>query len=167
MALQSTTAIASVTLQSASSTITFSGIPATYRDLILVGNYGATSSGAGLSQVRFNSDSGNNYHDVWIANRSDTGGPVSGSNSGANSIRLYRNEFDANTLSHPMVMQILDYSATDKHKPCLIRNGTVTVSTTIATAARWGNTAAINSLEIFTSNTFLAGSTFSLYGRIA
>jgi hypothetical protein len=66
-----------------------------------------------------------------------------------------------------MVMQILDYSATDKHKPCLIRNGTVTVSTTIATAARWGNTAAINSLEIFTSNTFLAGSTFSLYGRIA
>jgi hypothetical protein len=167
VALQSTTAIATVTLQSASSTITFSGIPNIYRDLILVGNYGATSSGAGLSQVQFNSDVGNNYHDVWMANRSDTGGPVSGVNSGVNSIRLYRNEFDANTLSHPMIMQVLDYSATDKHKTCLIRNGTVTVNTTIATAARWANSAAINSVTIFTPNTFLAGSTFSLFGRIA
>jgi hypothetical protein len=167
MALQSTTAIAAVTLQSASSTITFSGIPNTYRDLILVGNYGATSSGAGLSQVRFNSDTGNNYHDVWMANRSDTGAPVSGANSGANSIRLYRNEFDANTLSHPMIMQVLDYSAADKHKTSLIRNGTVTVNTTIATSARWANNTAINSVTIFTPNTFLAGSTFSLYGRVA
>lgn len=157
-------ALATITLTSTDSEIVFSSIPATYRDLVLVANYGSTNSSAGLSQVQFNSDTAGNYNDVFMTNRTDTGATVSLSNSGATAIRLLRNEFDWNTLSLACTMQVMDYSATNKHKTVLIRNGSAAQSQTIATAARWANTNAINTLRVFTNDSFRSGSTFSLYG---
>ncbi len=53
--------ISTYTVPSATSSVTMSSIPATYTDLVIVGNYTvATGGGVGFS-CRFNSDSGSNY----------------------------------------------------------------------------------------------------------
>jgi hypothetical protein len=65
------------------------------------------------------------------------------------------------------VIQIMDYSATDKHKTALSRsnNAGVVVS---AHAGRWANTSAVTSINIEAIGLlYQSGSTFSLYGVIA
>jgi hypothetical protein len=65
------------------------------------------------------------------------------------------------------ILQIMDYSATDKHKTSLLRSN-IPGASTIANAARWPETTAINSVNLFTSGgTMNAGATFDLYGVIA
>jgi hypothetical protein len=66
-----------------------------------------------------------------------------------------------------MKINIMDYSATDKTKTIISRadqagNGTE------AFANRWGNTAAVTSVQILTSTgNWAIGSTFTLYGMLA
>jgi hypothetical protein len=64
-------------------------------------------------------------------------------------------------------LQIMDYSATDKHKTQLQRfntKGSPTDLTGMA-AVRWANTAAISRVTFFTTSGAIAqGSTISLYG---
>jgi hypothetical protein len=64
----------------------------------------------------------------------------------------------------------MDYSATDKHKTGLIRdNGQQGSDLAVrAYAARWANTAAITSIQYFTTAGNLnTGFTLSLYGVIS
>jgi hypothetical protein len=68
---------------------------------------------------------------------------------------------------HLGIFQIMDYSATDKHKTTL---GRVNRSNGIALAgaSRWASNTAVSSLVVtLSANSFSIGSTFSLYGRIA
>jgi hypothetical protein len=60
---------------------------------------------------------------------------------------------------------IMDYSATDKHKTVLMRVGNTSYATTMA-AGRWANTAAVTGVQFFSPGgaNFTAGSTFTLYG---
>ena len=53
------TPIASITLASAASSVTFSGIPQTYTDLVVVIN--GTSSASGELRYRLNGNTGSNY----------------------------------------------------------------------------------------------------------
>ena len=66
------------------------------------------------------------------------------------------------------ILQIQDYSATDKHKSYLYRSGGATDTNygTYAAAGRWANTSAITTITIAPSGsyTLLAGSTFALFG---
>ena len=52
-------ALDKVTLGTAASTITFSSIPQTYTDLVMV--FDGTAASATYSGIRFNGDTGNNY----------------------------------------------------------------------------------------------------------
>jgi hypothetical protein len=62
------------------------------------------------------------------------------------------------------IHQIMDYSATDKHKTVLTTR-ILAASYVDRFAQRWANTSAITSMEVFaSSNAFAIGSTFSLYG---
>jgi len=72
------TPLATVTLGSATSSVTFSSIPATYRDLILI--FDGTRTGNNNVQYRFNSDTGTNYSTVIAA------GNGSGTTSSAESL---------------------------------------------------------------------------------
>ena len=149
-------ALATTTLSSATSTVTFSSIPATYRDLILVVNGSSSASVVGLA-VRFNSDTGSNYSGVLM--QGDGSSAASGTLSGtfAEIGVLVTSRMQA-------ICQIMDYSATDKHKTFLSRSDGAS-DRTRATASRWANTAAINTIQVFnTNNNFVVGSTFSLYG---
>ncbi len=159
MALQSTTALAAVTLQTASTEITFSGIPAIYRDLILV--IDGLSNTASNGFLYFNGDNTNsNYTNLWaLGNGSTTA-------TGADSVGAYIGGiYGSNRTLN--IIQIMDYSATDKHKTRLNRMSVPGDQVTMV-VTRWANTAAVNSLR-FTlgSNTMSIGTTLSLYGVIA
>ena len=61
------------------------------------------------------------------------------------------------------VLQIMDYSATDKHKTALARNNVAGIGVE-ASATRWANTAAITSVQVYVdTGSFAIGTTLSLY----
>jgi hypothetical protein len=149
--------LATVTLGSSASSVTFSSIPATYRDLVLVYNGTNNSSTSGML-LRLNADSGNNYNDVIMANNGNT--PTSATQSSTSNANI----FFGTTVRTLGIAQFMDYSATDKHKAVLIRDN-AEGSVVRATAIRWANTAAITSIQVLRSDTTIAtGATFNLYG---
>jgi hypothetical protein len=157
--------LATVTLGSSASSVTFSNIPATYRDLIFVFN-GQLTGVAGIS-FRINADSGSNYSTVYMRNVASTPDSASFVDT-----RIFTSLSSITSGTRVFAQtQIMDYSATDKHKTVLTRSGydiSGSGTTTEAHAARWANTTAITSLAFTTSaNQFAAGSTFNLYGVIA
>jgi hypothetical protein len=149
------TALANVTLGSSASTVTFSSISGSYRDLVLV--IDATLSGAGQPTIELNSDSGN-YSMVMM------GGTGSSTQSATDTLIYIGSNF-SNYASFTSQINLMDYSATDKHKTVLIRAG-ASATSVVATAARWANTAAVTSIRCRTlsASTYQAGSTFALYG---
>jgi len=156
-------ALANITLGSSASSITFSSIPTTgFRDLILVLN-GQLTGVAGIS-FRLNADSGSNYSTVYIRNVVNT--PESATFADTRIFSTLSSVTSGTRImSHT---QLMDYSATDKHKTVLLRTGydiSGSGTTTDAQAARWANTQAITSIALVTSaNQFAAGFTASLYG---
>ena len=149
--------LATVTLASSASAVTFSNIPATYRDLICVVNH--TKNTLTTFTIRFNGDNtSGNYTSVYMVGNGSSA--VSGTETG---FTFAFSDTPVNT----QVCQIMDYSATDKHKTMLLRHSDSSRQSA-AYAARWANTAAITSMAIaLSSGTFSAGSTFNLYGVIA
>jgi hypothetical protein len=149
------TPLATVTLGSSAATVTFSNIPATYRDLVVVFN-GAQNASSTSYVMRFNGDSASNYSFVLMAGNGSSSSSSSGTFTGAAPGVI-------GTTQTNIFYQVMDYSATDKHKTVLTRTddpGTQTV----AWASRWANTAAITSLAIVSGNAFIATTTVSLYG---
>jgi hypothetical protein len=158
------TALANVTLGSPS-LLTFSNIPATYRDLRIVfaGNLHEASSASVFMQ--FSGDTtATNYNHVRMSGN--------GSSASSGTQNNNRTAFEGAGLEQgtngTFIVDILDYSATDKHKTALSRNGANKTGAQAAEAfaIRWSNTAAVTSVA-FTlggGNNFAAGSTFALYG---
>lgn len=153
------TALATLTLGSTASTVTFSSIVGTYRDLMLVITPIATL-GAGY-YIRLNGDSAANYSYVSMYGNGSSALSVSGSDTGF----VMTNSHNVPTTGGVVhKLNLMDYSATDKHKTALITQDLSTISTE-RMAARWANTAAVTSLVCVTwSQQFAAGSTFTLYG---
>jgi hypothetical protein len=163
MALQSMTALASITLQEASASVSFSGIPQNYRDLILIVN--ATIPTEGVPRLRINGDAGNNYS--YLAIYANGGAQSFGANN-ESFIRLGHTGTGFSGNQFMCVAQFMDYSAVDKQKTVISRNNDDSVRALSATASRWASTTAINSITcIMSQNTYAAGATFNLYGRIA
>jgi hypothetical protein len=159
-------ALANVTLGSSASTVTFSSINSGYRDLVFILQLGTTSGGQDVN-LRINGDTGGNYNGV-SAEGWGSSTVQSLSYSGNSSLRLQRSIYTGTGLTLNAVVNFLDYSATDKHKSVIHRLNNTTETTfnqpgTGMYASRWANTAAVTSVE-FSGATFIAGSTFALYG---
>jgi hypothetical protein len=155
-------AIATQTLGSSAATVTFSSIPSTYTDLVLV--LSATSNVAANSYVRLNNDSGTNYS--WTALYGD--GSTAGSDKASSTANGILVDYFANPTStqiNTVIMQFNNYSNTTTFKTVLSRANRAG-SGTDAIVALWRSTAAITELTLrFTgSQTWSTGSTFSLYG---
>ena len=154
--------IASQTLGSASANITFTAIPQTYTDLIVVFNGSSTGTAQYFMQVGNGSiDTGSNY--------STTG--LTGNGSSAVSIR-YTNDTvgiradlyaTAGGNIKQTMFQIQNYSNTTTNKSILVRSA-LPASETVACVGLWRSNSAINTLRLTTSSTFSAGATVSLYG---
>jgi len=152
-------ALATTTLGSTDAEIVFSSIPATYKDLVVV-VAGKTSGNADYG-IRLNGDSGANYSFVYMGGNGSS--PASGAATGQTQIVLDAYFWRSSEQSN-CIVQIMDYSATDKHKTVLSRNN-VAGGGVDAFANRWANTAAVTSVTVRTvSNAFDPGTTISLYG---
>jgi hypothetical protein len=160
--------LATVTLGSSAASVTFSSIPATYRDLIVAATAQDPVSGTTFSNIglQFNNDTGSNYN--WTDMYGDGTSAVAQVQSNSATI-LAGYMSSQNNVFSVHNFQFMDYSATDKHKTVLVRSslGTRSPNTTQlaqATTGRWANTAAITSIRIIGGTAFKAGSTFNLYG---
>jgi hypothetical protein len=154
------TALATRTLASTATSVTFSSIPATYRDLICVVSTPAPSSSPASVLLQINSDTGSNYSYV---NMRGTGAAT----ASATETITYVAVAQISTSQNNFIVQFLDYSTTDKHKSILSRSNSP-AHLVLATAGRWANTAVITSFKLDMGGaTFAVGSTFSLYGVIA
>jgi hypothetical protein len=152
--------LANITLGSAASTVTFSSIPATYRDLVLAITALHNTTSDVQASIRPNNDSGNASL-VYMDGRS-SGGGFSNTDT---KVGLYYQSGAAANSPMSVNVQIFDYSATDKHKGFLIRSGHPAFQVSLY-GARWASTSAITSLVIpsLAGGDFQAGSTFALYG---
>jgi hypothetical protein len=167
--------LATVTLGATASSVTFSSIPATYRDLILVvtGRSTYTPDGGESVSLRFNADSGSNYPYVRMGGTGSSAFSDSGTLARAFVASIRASE-SSNTSPGVAVIQIMDYSATDKHKSILGRGASTAGDGAVAHATRWANTAAITSVQVIpdrqiqgASSDWASGATFNLFGVIA
>lgn len=148
--------------------VDFTSIPTTYQHLQLRLIARASSAGTGVSSlsIRFNSDSGSNYS--WHELSGD--GAAASSGAGATQTQIFNglipNSGVSNSPFAALVIDILDYGNTNKHKT--IRsfggydsNGAGYIQ---LMSGRWGSTSAIDSIRLDVTNTFLQNSHFALYG---
>jgi hypothetical protein len=155
------TPIASQTLSSAAASVTFSGIPQTYTDLVLVVN--ATWDGGSNSSFgfRLNSDSGSNYSITQVY------GNGSSAASGRTSNATYAAIGQINpTEWGSTIFQFQNYSNTTTYKTALSRSNVAGVIT-LAGVGLWRSTSAVTSISVGyfdVSGNFDSGSTFNLYG---
>lgn len=149
------TALATTTLSGGETSVTFSSIPADYRDLVI---QGTTKAGAEIALfIAFNADTtAGNYSYVYMLGNGST---ASSASSASN--RLISS---TTTSFSTFRVQAMDYSASDKHTTYLSR-ADVSAAFTYALAGRWANTSVVTSVAITTaSSSFSAGTTLSLYG---
>ena len=140
------------------SIVTFSSIPATYRDLVVVIN-GQPSSFPISVYLQFNNDTtAANYPQIYAYGDGSATGSTSLTSAGMHAM------YNPSGTKVTSINNIMDYSATDKHKTALHRSNGDWV---IMWAGRWANTSAISEIDIVFAQggvTWTSGSLISLYG---
>jgi hypothetical protein len=152
-------ALQNTTLGSLAASVTFSSIPATFRDLVVITNVDGTAQTEMF--VRLNGD---NYNTIRMQGNGSIAG--SGSTTNADGARLNGNGDIMTDFSFSSIIHIMDYSATNKHKTGLSR--TNSSNGVDACAFRWANTNAVTSVTVYpAAGSFDVGSTFALYGIVS
>lgn len=159
MPLPSTmTPIATQTLTSNAATVTFSSIPNTYTDLMMVVNT-ITSTASEYMSINLNSDTGSNYSRTRL---SGTGTSASsGRNSNETVGYIGAETYGTNALKFNTVVHFMNYANTTTYKTFLSRANHIDLASE-AIVGLWRNTSAINTIKV--NSNFAAGSTFTLYG---
>ena len=156
-------AIASNTLGTTASSITFSSISSSYTDLVIVCN--PTGAGTGDVSMYVNGDTSAIYSRTVIDGNGTSA--VSARSTGATYILLNYN--GATTTANPnyYAVNVMNYANTTTYKTILCRQSNA-ANGVAATVGLWRSTAAITSITVQVSGTgFASGSTFSLYGILA
>lgn len=147
--------IATTTLGSAAASYTFSSIPSTYTDLVIVGQ--GTLSADGGWAVRFNGDTASNYSSTVVYGDGTSAASARAVNDTSMGLGY------GGTAQGTNIFHIQNYSNSTTYKSALSRqsgNGYVA-----AKVGLWRNTSAITSITALTySGNFAVGSTFTLYG---
>jgi hypothetical protein len=154
-------AIATTTLGTASATITFSSIPATYTDLrlVLTGWPDVTTT----IGVQFNSDTGSNYSRTRLYGD----GTSAGSDRNTSQVYLGSGSLFSTTAPGLLTIDIFSYAgSTNKTALCTAssdQNGSGQVQRNVGL---WRSTAAITSIYLYCVGgvDFQSGTTATLYG---
>jgi hypothetical protein len=154
------TPLANITLSSSASSVTISSITAGYRDLVIVLT-GEGGNGDFYPRLRFNGDTASNYSGVFARGDGSATFTYASTENGLETGSIYASISD----SVQITWNIMDFSATDKHKSVLVRGDRANQMTTMF-AGRWASTSAITSIQLFSSNgnTLAAGTTLAVYG---
>ena len=156
--------IATTTLTTSASSVTFSSISGAYTDLVLICNIAQAAGNNGL-RVRYNSDTATNYSYTTLNGNGTAASSARGTSENA---LVIANTSGSTTLELAIIANIFNYSNTTTYKTSLGR-GNRASSNVDATVGLWRSTAAITSMELalgasFPTNNFASGSTFTLYG---
>ena len=157
-------ALDKVTVGTATTSIVFSSIPATYTDLVIVCSVNYNSTGNNIL-MGYNGDTGSNYSSTILAGNGSSAVSARFSNSSTGWILDYyggtANEYFTKVIS------IMSYSNTTTFKTGICRSSSASKEA-VATVGLWRNTAAINQITLSAGGAnFNVGSTFSLYGIAA
>jgi hypothetical protein len=159
-------ALATQTLGSAAASVTFSSIPSTYTDLILIMNARNTNANT-YPFLRFNSDTGTNYSITDLVG--SAAGAVSYGSVNQSVMNINYSDAlpsGASTFAG-FIINIQNYSNTTTNKTILCRVSN-SATATEALVGLWRNTSAINTITLTCdSGSYNTGSTFSLYGIAA
>lgn len=156
--------IATTTLGSAAASYTFTSIPSTYTDLVLIINGGASSATYSF-KMQVNADTAANYSDTSL--RGNGSAASSGRNSANTSMRSEANP--TTTLNNNWIANFMNYSNTTTYKTVLVRgnNASAWVTTNVNL---WRSTSAITSIKVFfdaSLSNILSGTSLTLYGIAA
>jgi hypothetical protein len=165
MPTQTYTPISRQVLESATGTVTFSSIPSTYTDLVLVANF-TVATVSGNLVMTFNGDTTSGlYCKLQIEGTGST--VLAARTDGANSIGLDSNMGSDTTSPSIHILNLMNYANASVFKSVLHRQSSFW-SANPGTAARvglWRNTNAITSITLSNGAVnFSVGSTFTLYG---
>lgn len=153
--------IQTVTLGSPANSVTFSSIPATYTDLILVMD--ATADATADCSLTFNGDSSALYSRTVLDGNGSSA--TSARSSGGTNIPINYN--GALVTTNPIVntINIMSYANTSVNKTILVRNNSPSLGLALI-AGLYRSTSAISSLTLVLSggHNFATGSKFTLFG---
>lgn len=157
------TPIATQTLGSAATSVTFSSIPSTYTDLVLVANVQNAGAGNPSSSLQFNGDTATNYSLTILYGN----GTSAISTRATSSSMIYMNYTALPTANSYAVQiaNIMNYANTTTYKTAITRSGAAGGGTETV-AGLWRSTSAINSIKVLTDTAvnYAIGSSFTLYG---
>lgn len=144
---------------SSTASYTFSSIPATYTDLVVVTNSSQTS---GQIYFRLNGDTGSNYSYTALEGNGTSGSSYRLTNRTLVYISYSGETF--NSIQMNGILNFQDYANTTTNKSFFWRSNDASLQTAAFTGL-WRSTSAINSITLSSSvDNFIAGSTFTLYG---
>lgn len=149
--------IATTEVMTPVASITFSSIPADYRDLCVCVTHSRFNgeTGASTSSIRFNGDTGSNYHEQFLL--------ASGSTAVPSQIAAGT----AVTMPSTPAFYVPNYLSTDQHKMVFGGGPYGWVSPVMCRSAGvWANTAAVTSVTIAAQGVFNweVGTRMTLYG---
>ena len=157
--------IATTTLGSAASSVTFSSISGSYTDLVLIQTFPNSQTTGPYTSIQFNSDTGTNYSTTFLTGYTSA---ESNRTTSANYIRMGVSSYLANAIC---ITQIMNYANTTTYKTVLGRNNFGAPSGAMqevqAQVGLWRSTSAITSIvisRVLSATDFVSGSTFTLYG---
>jgi hypothetical protein len=151
--------IATTTLSSNQTSITFSSIPATYTDLVLIASYNPTVTEQ-VIWMRFNGDTASNYSRTQLYGT----GSAAASNRASN--ETYSPAFYGGTTTRVSgIVHIFNYANTTTNKTFLFRINDTSINI-LQGVGLWRKTPeAIHTILIEAQlNQLASGSTFTLYG---
>lgn len=152
--------IATNTLGSAAASVTFSSIPSTYTDLVLICDTKA-STGTPNNRLQVNSDTASNYSQTVLAGNGTT---ATSARYSSNTF-IYADYYATNdtTNNKNTIIQFMNYANTSTYKTVLSRAGNAAAGTD-AIVGLWRSTSAINSITVYSTSNWASGAVFSLYG---
>lgn len=152
--------IGTYTAPSSVASYTFSSIPQTYTDLVLIAN-GAISANGDVG-LRFNGDTATNYGYTRIYGN----GSATACDKNSTTDYIPGASWYSATTNNTACIHIMNYTNTTAYKPTLMRGNSTSTMVSFVNGI-WASTAAITSVTVISpggSTTYSAGTTFTLYG---
>lgn len=158
------TPIATQTLGSSSTNVSFTSIPGTYTDLIIVFDGANITANNSDSFMRFNSDSTTNYSYTVLQGTGAAAQSYRGTSTNAINVG------NTNTsIRNNAIIQIMNYANSTTYKTCITRSNNPS-NLVQANVGLWRSTAAITQIDLSSekgASSWASGSTFTLYGIAA
>ena len=154
--------IASQTLGANASSVTFSSIPSTFSDLILVCDFAVTTDTNVYFRVGASAaDSGTNYSQTNLSGNGTSA--VSNRRSSNDAILIANANGRGANNRNTVVINFMSYANTNVFKTTLSASAAPSVDV-FREVGLWRSTSAIGVISLLSSGNYASGSTFSLFG---